>query len=150
LRDLLSDRLEENRLLVWYDPGGTLEPIVEHSVPRQTQLIKYGGSFLKLRIQIEQEGHLGKKRIIYIPTKPQKQSWIKDYELFGEKMELNLPKILREKFKLQTTERTQVLFTPSNCKRLSESWNQVLKNIKLPLTMVQLEEAIIDAYPIYL
>jgi len=143
LRELLTDKLEENRLLVWYDPGGTLEPIVERSVPKKTQLVQYRGSFLKLRIQIEQEGNLGNNRIIYIPAKPQKQSWIKDYELFGEKIELDLPKILRDQFKLQTTERTHLIFSPSNCKRLSDSWNQVLKNTKPPLTMVRLEEAIL-------
>jgi len=141
LQETLTQALEENRLIVWYDEGVTLEPIVDQTIPRNTELIKYEGSFLKIRVQIEEEENLGKKRIIYIPRKPPKESWIRDYELFGEKIELNLPKILRDKFQLQTTPQASQILTPSNCRRLTKMWNKILGQVKLPLTMEQIEEA---------
>jgi len=145
IRETITNKLEENRLILWYDEGGTLEPIVEHTIPKNTELIKYDGSYLKIRIQIEQEEDLGKKRVIYIPTKPPKQSWIRDYELFGEKIELNLPKVLRDKFQLKTTPRASLTLTPPNCRRLARRWNEVLGVVRPPLTMEQIEEANIAA-----
>jgi len=145
LRDMLKEKQEENRSIVWYDEGATLEPIVDQTIPRNTELIKYEGSFLKIRVQIEEEEDLGRKRVIYIPRKPQKESWIRDYELFGEKIELNLPKILRDKFQLKTTPQASQILTPPNCRHLTKMWNKILGQVRLPLTMEQIEEASIAA-----
>jgi len=145
LRETLTQKLEESKLIVWYDEGATLEPIVEQTTPRNAELVKYDGSYLKIRVHIEEEEDLGKNRVIYIPRKPPKESWIRDYELFGEKIELSLPKILRDKFHLQTKPQASQILTQPNCRRLTKMWNKALGQVRLPLTMEQIEEASIAA-----
>lgn len=137
--------MAQTKMLVWYDEGATLSPVIEKVIPKSSELIVYTGSYLQIRKEIERDGNLSKSRVIYVPQAPLKQSWLRDYELFGEKIELNLPKVLRDEFQLSSTLESNALLTPSNCRRLVLKWNHVLAEIEPPITLEQLEEASISA-----
>jgi len=145
IRTILDKKFSEYRMLVWYDPGGTIEPIIDQTVPKDIALVKYEGSYLQIRVGIEKEGELGKKRLIYIPRKPLKQSWLRDYELFGEKIEASLPKLLHESFGLKAKPELATVLTPANCRRLASKWDEVLGRVETPLEEDKLEEGLIAA-----
>ena len=137
--------MAQTKILVWYDEGATLAPVIERIIPSSTELIVYKRSYLQIREKIEKDGNLSKSRIIYIPQSPLKKSWLRDYELFGEKIEVDLPKLLRDIFQLNSTLESNTLLTPPNCRRLALKWNYVLGEIEPPITLEQLEEASISA-----
>lgn len=137
--------MAQTKILVWYDEGATLAPVIERVVPSSIELIVFKGSYLQIRENIEKDGNLSKSRVIYIPQTPLKKSWLRDYELFGEKIELGLPKLLRDIFQLNSTLESNTLLTPPNCRRLALKWNHVLGEIEPPVTLEQLEEASISA-----
>lgn len=137
--------MAQTKILIWYDEGATLAPMIEKVIPSSTELIVYKGSYLQIREKIEKDGNLSKSRVIYIPQLPLKKSWLRDYELFGERIELDLPKLLRDLFQLNSTLQSKTLLTPSNCRRLALKWNHVLGEIEPPITLEQLEEASISA-----
>jgi len=145
VKNLLERKFSENSILVWYDAGGTLEPIIDKAIPENVSLIKYEGSYLQIRAKIETEGHLEKKRLIYVPRKPLKPSWLRDYELFGEKIETNMPKLLTEAFGLRTKPELATILTSANCRRLASKWDEVLSRVNLPLREEDLEEGLVAA-----
>jgi hypothetical protein len=143
--DMVNKKFSENKMLVWYDEGGTLDPIIDQIVPEDAELVKYEGSYLQIRAEIEKEGNLEKKHLIYIPRKPLKQSWIRDYELFGEKIEMSLPRILQEDFGLKTKPELATVLTPANCRRLAGKWDEVVGQVEPPLSQEKLEEGLLAA-----
>jgi len=145
LSALVEKKFSETNMLVWYDAGGTIEPIIHQIVPKDVDLIQYDGSYLQIRAKIDKEGDLQKKRLIYIPRKPIKPSWLRDYELFGERMETNLHKILHDSFGLKTNPELASALTSANCKRLANKWDEVLVQVEPPLSEEKLEEALIAA-----
>ena len=145
IKNLLERKFSENNILVWYDAGGTLEPVIDKAIPENVSLIKYEGSYLQIRVRIETEGDLEKKRLIYVPRKPLKPSWLRDYELFGEKIETNLPKLLTEVFGLRTKPELATILTPANCRRLATKWDEVMGKVDLPLGEEDLEEGLVAA-----
>jgi len=144
LKAFVSERMEQTKMLVWYDEGATLSVIIEKVIPKSTELIVYKGSYIQIREEIEKDGNLSKSRVIYIPQPPLKQSWLRDYELFGEKIELDLPKILREIFQLKSTLESNTLLSAANCRRLTPKWNQVIGEVEPPITLEQLAEALVS------
>ena len=145
IRSILDKKFSENVMVVWYDAGGTIEPIIDQTVPEDVILIKYEGSYLQIIAEIEKEGDLGKKRLIYIPRNLLKQSWLRDYELFGERMEMGLPKLLREVFGLRAKPELVTLLTPANCRRLAGRWDEILDRVEPPLGEEKLEEGLVAA-----
>ncbi len=145
IRSILEKKFSENSMLVWYDAGGTIEPVIDQAVPKDIDIIKYEGSYLQIRAEIEKEGDLEKKRLIYIPRKPLKPSWLRDYELFGEKIEMSLPKLLHEVFGSRAKPELATVLTPANCRRLASKWDEVLDRVEPPLSEEKLEEGLVAA-----
>lgn len=145
IENTLDKKFSENTMLVWYDSGGTIEPIIYQTVPKNVALYKYKGSYLQIRAEIEKEGDLGKKRLIYVPRKPLKPSWLRDYELFGEKIETSLPKLLHEVFGLKAKPDLTAVLTPANCRRLASKWDEVLGRVEPPLGEEMLEKGLVAA-----
>jgi len=98
VRDLLREKFEEKCIVVWYDAGGTLEPILPRVVPEGVELLRFRGSYLAIRAKIERSDDLRKLRLIYVPREPLRQSWLRDYELFGDRLQLDLPNVLWSMF----------------------------------------------------
>lgn len=145
IRDKLNKKFSETNMIIWHDAGGTIEPIIDQTIPQNADLIKYEGSYLQIRAQIEKEGDLRKKRLIYVPQKPLKPSWLRDYELFGEKIETNLPKLLHEAFGLSAKPDLATILTPANCRRLASKWVEVLDRAEPPLSEEKLKEGLVAA-----
>jgi hypothetical protein len=145
LKTFVCEKIAQTKILVWYDEGATLAHVIERVIPSSTELIVFRGSYLQIREKIEKDGNLSKCRVIYIPQPPLKKSWLKDYELFGERIELDLPTLLRDTFHLNSTLESNNLLTPQNCRRLALKWNHILGEIEPPITLEQLEEASISA-----
>lgn len=82
--------------MVWYDPGGTLQDLAEGAIPREARLLRFRGSYLELRLELEEEDPLLRDRwIVYVPRRPPERSWLRDWELAGERLELDLAELLR-------------------------------------------------------
>ncbi|MDW8103199.1 MAG: PglZ domain-containing protein [Anaerolineae bacterium] len=122
------DRQGESGLVVWYDPGGTLAALAERAAPPRARLLPFAGSYLALRFALEQEDpRLTGRWILYIPDVPPSPSWLRDYELLGERLELDLAELLRRRGLPLTPRFTALLRErPQNARDLAAHWEQVL------------------------
>ena len=132
-------------IVVWYDNGGTLQTLVEYATPKNVELIKYQGSYLNIRVQIETEKDYKKQRLIYIPEKAPEPSWLRDYEIFGNRLDLDLPNILNQYFRLPTDKELKTILTPTNCRRLTARWDEILGDTETPLSPDRLKQALLAA-----
>jgi len=130
-------------IVVWYDNGGTLQTLVEHTTPKNVELVKYQGSYLTIRVQIETEKDFKKQRLIYVPEKAPDPSWLRDYEIFGNRLDLDLLTILNQYFRLPIDKELKTILTPSNCRRLATRWDEILGETETPLTPDKLKQALL-------
>jgi len=130
-------------IVVWYDNGGTLQTLVEYIVPKDVELIQYQGSYLTIRVKIESEKDFKKQRLIYVPEKAPEPSWLRDYEIFGNRLDLNLQTVINQYFRLPIDKELKTILTPANCKRLATRWDEVLGDIEPPLTQDKLKQALL-------
>jgi len=130
-------------IVVWYDSGGTLQTLSEYTTPKNVEFIKYQGSYLKIRVQIEAEKDFKKKRLIYIPEKALEPSWLKDYEIFGNRLDVDLPTILNQYFRLPTDKELKTILKPQNCRRLATRWDEILGDTETPLSPDKLKQALL-------
>ena len=94
LRKILQEKLKEKPIGVWYDKEGSFLDIVKKIRFKKAKLLCFDGSYLELRVKIEiEDPTLSGKWILYIPEAPPNPSWLKDYELIGEKLFLSLPQL---------------------------------------------------------
>lgn len=136
LRDWIRSELKrafehqgEDGIVVWYDAGGTLSELVDEVVPEGVRLIKFDGSFLALRFELESNSpDLTGKWLIYVPEKPLQESWLRDFELLGERLEMDLLSLLQRRFNLTVNWILTDLLRnrPKNSKRLARNWEQLM------------------------
>jgi len=96
IRQIIEAKLKDRSVLVWYDPEKSFEDLVEkiEFKPAKINLVKFKGSYLEIRVKIEEEDpELQGKWLIYVPEEPPKPSWLRDYELAGERLILSLPEL---------------------------------------------------------
>ena len=130
-------------IVVWYDNGGTLQNLAEHTTPKDVELIKYQGSYLTIRVQIETEKNFKKQRLIYVPEKAPEPSWLKDYEIFGNRLDLDLPTLISHCFRLPLNKELRNALTPSNSRHLAARWDEVLGDTEPPLAQDKLKNALL-------
>lgn len=132
LRELLCDELQhqgQSGLLVWYDAGGTLKPIVEQALPQGVRLLPFQGSYLALRFALEGEDPQFRQRwVVYVPEKAPRESWLRDWELLGAHWDMDLLELLRRKANLKVTPRLTELLReqPQNARDLVQEWDALL------------------------
>ena len=144
LRTAIKETFSNNApIVVWYDNGGTLQSLAEHTIPKDVEHVKYQGSYLAIRVQIETEKDFKKQRLIYIPEKAPEPSWLKDYEIFGNRLDLDLQTILNQYFRLPIDKELKTILTPANCRRLATRWDEILGDIEIPLTPDKLKQALL-------
>jgi len=135
LREWIREELErrfahqgERGLIVWYDPGGTLESVVQKALPEGVRLLRFEGSFLALRFTLEGEDpDFAGRWLVYVPRDPPEPSWLRDWELLGERLDMDLLGLLQRRCGLATTLKLADLLRgrPENAKALAERWHQV-------------------------
>lgn len=144
LRTAILEAFANNRrLVIWYDDGGTLEDLVQQAVPKGVELIKFEGSYLAIRAKIEGEKDFERKRLVYVPEKSPEPSWLRDYEIFGGRLDLDLPTLLNQEFGLKLDKESRVILQPLNCKRLARRWPEVLGDVEVPLSSTILKRALL-------
>lgn len=144
LQTAINEAFSNNTpIVVWYDNGGTLQTLIERTTPKTVELIRYQGSYLTIRVQIETEKDFKKQRLIYIPEKAPEPSWLRDYEIFGNRLDLDLPTILNQYFRLPKDKELKTILTPPNCRRLAARWDEILGDTETPLTPDKLKQALL-------
>jgi len=134
IKKIISDQLRDYPILVWYDEDGSLQDIMFDAIPTGVNLVPYQGSYLAIRAKIEREDpEFQQKWLIYIPEKPIDPSWIRDYELFGKRIDMTLEKLLVEHFKLESDLELKELLTGERARLLASKWEEVMRDIKIPL-----------------
>lgn len=135
------DRQGESGIIVWYDPGGTLRTLAEGARPPQANLLCFAGSYLALRFNLEKEApDLHGRWVLYIPEQPPPDSWLRDYELLGERLELDLAELLKRRGLSLSLPLTSLLREhPHNARDLAKRWDQVIGRGALT------EDAVVEA-----
>lgn len=119
------NRQGEAGLVVWYDENGTLASIIEKLNFENVKLLKFDGSYLALRFALESQDPEFKGRwLVYIPEKPYSESWLRDWELLGIRLEMDLLGLLNRRFNLAITPRLVELLRryPKNSAELVKFW----------------------------
>src|SRR5437764_1346260 len=69
LNDLIAKQVDENGLVVWYDPEGQYGPVASRLTLSKATVARYDGSFLQLRREIDP--HLNDthppRLVVYVP-----------------------------------------------------------------------------------
>lgn len=71
LRNLIAKQVDDNGLVVWYDPDGAYAEVVEALDQPNTSVLRYTGSFVRLRWEIDQrklmDGEDPPRLVVYVP-----------------------------------------------------------------------------------
>lgn len=72
LRQLLARQVDENGLVVWYDPEGVYRPAAESLSLPETRVVRYRDSFFQLRYEIDDllNGEDPPRLVVYVPLAP--------------------------------------------------------------------------------
>ena len=132
VKQIVSEELKkqgEAGLVVWYDENGTLASVIEKLVLENVKLLKFDGSYLALRFVMEaQDPEFKGWWLVYIPEKPYSESWLRDWELLGTRLEMDLLGLLNRKFNLAITPRLVELLRchPKNASDLVIFWETLV------------------------
>jgi len=146
IRKIIEDSFTNGRtILTWYDDGGTLSDIIHEAVPKDVSIIRFDGSYLKIRATIDGEDkNLERKWFIYVPEAPQDPSWIRDYEtIVGSRVEYTIERILSERFGLQSDMEVKQLLSGYGGRSLASHWNEILETTQLPISKDQIIKALL-------
>jgi hypothetical protein len=129
LRKEISEALGrqgEHGILVWYDPGGTLEDLAQDATPPGTYFVRFRGSYLALRYEVEEQAwDLTGRWVLYIPESPPPESWLRDLEMLGERWELDLLELMHRQYGLPITPDLRRVLRddhPENARLLARAW----------------------------
>lgn len=134
LQQLLKEdfkRQGSHGLIVWYDPGGTMQSLLASAAPQDIRLKQFEGSYLALRFQVENEDpHLSQRWLIYVPEPSRKESWLRDWELIGAHWEMDLLDLLHRYADLPITPQSKSLLRshPQNAHLLAQRWSDLMEN----------------------
>lgn len=131
IEDVIRERIFKKKILVWYDPSGTLINIISKMVMVGIRCIPYEGSYLKIRTTLEEnDPRLEKNWLIYIPEEELDPSWIQDYEQFGSKIVMDLEGLATQKLGVASNTKIRVLLRGLRGKELATNWNEVMQEEK--------------------
>lgn len=119
----------EAGLIVWYDQNGTLASVVARSLPDGVRLLRFEGSYLVLRFQLEgQDPRFERRWVVYVPEEPPGESWLRDWELLGRRWEMDLLELLHRQAGLTITPRLVEILrqVPENAHQLVDAWEHLL------------------------
>ncbi len=127
LRDRLSQACTAKRLVVWYDAGATLADLAASAVPEGAQLLVHQGSFLETRTRFEEaDPRLEGNWLIYVPEPRPQPSWLRDLELAGTSLELDLGNLVSRAFGLAATGRLKGLLQGHLGRVVAARWEELV------------------------
>ena len=126
IAETLETHLAGKPIVVWYDRDGALSGVIQEAVPSGANFIQLDGSYLRIRERVENDDpNFSKKWVIYVPEAPLDPSWIRDYEMFGQKVELDLERVLAAKLGLTIDQTMHHLLSGNRGRLLVSHWNDV-------------------------
>jgi len=145
IKQIILDELRDYPILVWYDEDGSLEEVMLEAIPPSVNFVPYTGSYLAIRAKIEKEDpEFSAKWLIYVPKKAMEPSWIRDYELFGKKSEMNLEKLLVDYLRLESDLELKGLLAGERGRLLASRWEEVMGEPKIPLRKNQVVNGLLS------
>ena len=139
IQELFNLEFEKGPFIVWYDESGHLKDLLEKNLPKDANFIEYKGSFLGIRNDIEStKDFFAKKWIIYVSQKPIDPSWLRQYEILGQKLELDLSQLI-EKAGLKVSQKVREILTTPNGKYILNNWEEVIENYPKPTSKAIIE-----------
>src|SRR5207248_532329 len=94
LKGIVTELVRRHRIVVWYDPGGTLRDCVSAAVPDGAEVHVYEGSYLALRVAFEEaNAQLERPSVLYVRRSREEPSWLRDLEIAGCCRELGLRQV---------------------------------------------------------
>lgn len=146
LADEIREVLKEQRdfpIIVWYDEDGSLQDIIESALQKGMRFIRYEGSYLRIRFDIEEKDPEFRDRwLVYIPEKRYEPSWILDYELFGKTLYVGLKELLSERLGLSIDMELDNLLIGERARELAKNWDQFVGTKKISKDII--EEALLS------
>lgn len=142
LHNLITEefsRQGSHGIIIWYDPGGTLQSLLKHALPENAHLLPYEGSYLALRFKLEDEDpSFGQRWLVYIPEPPPQESWLRDWELMGMRWEMDLLDLLHRQADLPITPQAKSLLREhvQNARQLAQRWSEVMQNQAVTLETI--------------
>ncbi|MBE0448073.1 MAG: PglZ domain-containing protein [Actinobacteria bacterium] len=135
IKSLTKELTRDKPILILYDEGGTLSGVVSHAKLDGIKPIIYQGSYLQIRATIEREDpKLRGKWLIYVPERSLPQSWLRDYELLGAEVDLNLERFLATRFGLKTNREAGELLSGIRGKALADNWDKAIGKVNRPIS----------------
>lgn len=142
--DMVLARHDDKPVIVWYDPGGTLETLANRAAEHRKRLV-FEGSYLALRFALEAEDpSFEGKWLIYIPEAAPEQSWLREWELFGARLNLDFLTLLGAAAGLPVDQELRSLLAgdhAGNARRLAANWDTVMG--RQPVTKENLVRALL-------
>jgi len=141
---VIKGNLQGKPMLVWYDNGGTLAEVLRKAVPEDVTLVHFEGSYLNVRATIERnDPQFSHKWLVYVPEAAPEPSWLRDYELFGARLDWTLERLMTEKMGLRSSAVTRQLLAGPRGRALAFHWNQVMPASVTAITYEQIEHALL-------
>ncbi|GFP32825.1 hypothetical protein HKBW3S42_01132, partial [Candidatus Hakubella thermalkaliphila] len=144
IHDVVRSEIQDKPILIWYDDGSTLIDVLPKVDFANIRLLPFAGSYLAIRAKIErQDPEFKQKWLIYVPEKALAPSWLRDCELFGTRVDLNLERLLVEHVGLRSNAEIKKLVAASRGRALAANWENAMGKINPPLTKEQIEKGLL-------
>lgn len=127
LKSRLSELVRQRRVVVWYDPGATLERCLHDALPDGAQLHVHEGSSLALRVAFEEANwKLERAAIIYIEREPEEPSWLRDLELAGCRCQMGLKDLIADGFDVRLEHKLKRQLVGPAAAELAAAWDDLI------------------------
>ena len=144
VQQVIKERLQDHPVLIWYDDGGTLADVVPRAVPDGVELVTFEGSYLAIRAHIEREDPTFQRRwLIYVPEQALDPSWLRDYELFGHRLDLTLERLLVERLGLKSNAQMRKLLAGPRGRALAANWDTAMAGLQPPIRQEQVVKGLL-------
>jgi len=135
LKGIVAELVRRHRIVVWYDPAGTLRDCVSAALPDGTELHVHEGSYLALRVAFEEANpKLERPSVLYVRRSREEPSWLRDLELAGCCRELGMRQLLAEAFHLNLDSGLREVLDGPVAARLAAAWDDLLPSDSLSIT----------------
>ena len=138
IQNTIADALQDHPIVVWYDDGGTLAEVVPKAMPDRVKLVLFQGSCLAIRACIEREDPAFHRRwLIYVPEQAPEPSWLRDYELFGRRLDLTLERVLVKWMGFKSNAQMRRLLAGPRGRALAANWDTAMAGLQAPIPQEQ-------------
>jgi hypothetical protein len=145
IQRLIREHLQDHPILIWYDEGGTLADVFPEAVPQGVRFPLWEGSYLALRATVEREDpDFRQKWCLYVPKRAEEPSWLRDYELFGSRVDLTLERLLATEMGLRSNATMRELLAGQRGRALAANWETAMGDVRPPIRQKQVVQGLLS------